>query len=183
MCNYDVIMKPFMTSSKKSLFSHAEYFTCQVSSFFPWSSFEDTEVQSFSFFPTWLPHHVTYDVIIITKTFCISSRVLGENFVKFLCWEKKAMPPRFDTTPLWLETWPTTSSIKSNSDWVADHIFGVSHWSDKVFCPTWLRDHVIDDVEIFNIYSLCRVDHITKNIISLKPLSLSMWGLVLVIHF
>ena len=32
------------------------------------------------FFPTWLPHHVTYDVIIVIKTFCMSSHTYGENF-------------------------------------------------------------------------------------------------------
>jgi len=31
-------------------------------------------------FPTWLPHHVTYNIIII-KTFYMSSRTNGENFV------------------------------------------------------------------------------------------------------
>ena len=35
----------------------------------------------FSVFPIWLPHHVTYDVIIIIKTFYMSNRTNGENFV------------------------------------------------------------------------------------------------------
>ena len=34
----------------------------------------------FSVFPTWLPHHVTYDVIIIIKTFSMRSRNYGEHF-------------------------------------------------------------------------------------------------------
>jgi len=54
---------------------------CQVSIFFPLCVFRDTEVQSFSVFPTWLPHHVTYDVIIISITFYLSRRSCGENFV------------------------------------------------------------------------------------------------------
>ena len=41
----------------------------------------EIEVQSFSVFPTWLPHHVTYDVIIIIKTFYMSSYTNGKNFV------------------------------------------------------------------------------------------------------
>ena len=41
----------------------------------------EIEVQSFSIFPTWLPNHVTYDVIIIIKTFHMSSQTYGENFV------------------------------------------------------------------------------------------------------
>ena len=49
--------------------------------FFPWCSFGDTEVQSFSVFQTWLPYHMTCDVTIIIKTFYISSRSDGENFV------------------------------------------------------------------------------------------------------
>ena len=43
-----------------------------------------SEIQKFkvfSVFPTWLPHHVTYDVIIIIKTFHISRRSNDENFV------------------------------------------------------------------------------------------------------
>ena len=35
----------------------------------------------FSSFPILLPHHVTYDVMTIIKTFCMSSRTNGENFV------------------------------------------------------------------------------------------------------
>jgi len=49
--------------------------------FFPSCSFRDTEVQSFSVFPIWLPHHVTYDIIIIIKTFYMNSYTNGENFV------------------------------------------------------------------------------------------------------
>ena len=35
----------------------------------------------FSVFPTWLPHHMTYDIIIIIKTFYMSYHSYGENFV------------------------------------------------------------------------------------------------------
>ena len=31
--------------------------------------------------PTWLPHHVTYNIIIILKTFYMSSCSYGDNFV------------------------------------------------------------------------------------------------------
>ena len=42
----------------------------------------EIEVQSFfSIFPTRLPHHVIYDVIIINKTFHVSRRSDGENFI------------------------------------------------------------------------------------------------------
>ena len=44
------------------------------------SAVSEIEVQSFSVFPTLLPHHVTYDVIII-ETFYMSTRTNGENFV------------------------------------------------------------------------------------------------------
>ena len=43
--------------------------------------FRDTEVQSFLFFPIWLLHHVTYNVIIIIKTLYMSSCTNGEHFV------------------------------------------------------------------------------------------------------
>ena len=49
--------------------------------FFSWCGFGDAEGQSFLFFPAWLPHHVTYDVIIIIQTLYMSSRSFGENFV------------------------------------------------------------------------------------------------------
>ena len=71
-----------MTSKKKkSLVPHGEYLTCAKFTFFPWSAFGETEVQSFSIFPTWLPHQLIYDIIIIMKTFHRSSRFDGENFV------------------------------------------------------------------------------------------------------
>ena len=56
--------------------------TCHVPSFnfFPWCSFRDTEVQIFPVFSIWLPQHVAYDVIIIIKTFYMSSRTNEENF-------------------------------------------------------------------------------------------------------
>ena len=49
--------------------------------FFPWCGFRDTEVQSFSVYPIWLPHHVTHDIIVIIKMFYMSRRTNGENFV------------------------------------------------------------------------------------------------------
>ena len=54
---------------------------CAKFQFFPWYVFRDTKVQSFSVFSTWLPHYVTYDVIIIIKAFYLSSRTNSENFV------------------------------------------------------------------------------------------------------
>jgi len=68
-------------SLKKTLIPHDEYLLCAKFNFFPWCGFRDAEVQSFSFLPTWLPHHVTYDIIIINKTFYMSSRTNGENLV------------------------------------------------------------------------------------------------------
>ena len=41
----------------------------------------EIEVQSFSIFPKWLPHQVTYDVILMIKTFYMSSCTYGENFI------------------------------------------------------------------------------------------------------
>ena len=40
-----------------------------------------SEMQRSKVFPTWLPHHVTYDIIIINRTFYVSSRSNGENLV------------------------------------------------------------------------------------------------------
>ena len=51
---------------------------CQVSIFFL-GAVSEMEVQNFYVFPTWLPHHVTYDVIIIIKTFHMGSRTDGEK--------------------------------------------------------------------------------------------------------
>ena len=62
------------------LIPHEEYLICAKFQLFV-GAFRDTEVQSFSIFPIWLPHHMTYDVIIIIKTFYMSSRTNGENFV------------------------------------------------------------------------------------------------------
>ena len=39
-----------------------------------------SEIQRSKVFPIWLPHHVTYDVIIIIETFNMSSCANGENF-------------------------------------------------------------------------------------------------------
>jgi len=68
---YDVI---------KNHIPHEEYLPCAKFQFFLWCGFRDTEVQRFSIFPTWLPHHVTYDVIVMNKTFYMSSRSYGGNF-------------------------------------------------------------------------------------------------------
>ena len=38
-------------------------------------------LDTFVLVPTWLPQHVTYDVIVIIKTFCMSVRYNGEKFV------------------------------------------------------------------------------------------------------
>ena len=66
---------------KKSLIPHEANLRCAKLTFFPWCGFRDTEVQSFSFFPIWLPHHVTDDVMILIQTFYMDSRSDGENFV------------------------------------------------------------------------------------------------------
>ena len=42
----------------------------------------------FSVFPQWLPHHVTYDVIIIIRTFHMSSSTNDENVVSI--WQEVA---------------------------------------------------------------------------------------------
>ena len=70
---YDVI--------KSTLIPHEEYLRGSKFQFFPRCGFRDTEVQSFSVFPIWLPHHLTYDVIIIIKTFHMRSPSNRENFV------------------------------------------------------------------------------------------------------
>ena len=69
---YDVI---------KILIPHEEYLLRAKFQFSPWCGFRDTEVQGFSVVPIWLPHHVTYDVITIIRTFYMSCRTNGENFV------------------------------------------------------------------------------------------------------
>ena len=71
--NYDVI--------KITLIPHEEYLLCAKFQFFPFCGFRETEGQSFSVFPIWLPHHVTYDVILIIKTCYMSIRTNGEKFV------------------------------------------------------------------------------------------------------
>ena len=65
---------------KITLIPHEEYLLCAKFQIFPWCGFRDTEVQSFSVFPIWLPHHVTYEIIII-ETFHMSSHTNGENFI------------------------------------------------------------------------------------------------------
>ena len=60
ICNYDIIIKPPMISSKTKSNSFPMGSIWHVPSliFFPWSCFRDNEVKSFSFFPTWL--HTTW---------------------------------------------------------------------------------------------------------------------------
>jgi len=68
ICNFDVKTKAPMTSYSFPMS------TCKVLilNLFPWCSFRDTEEQSVSIFPISLPHHMTYDVIIIIKTLYMS---------------------------------------------------------------------------------------------------------------
>ena len=77
--------------------------TCHMPSFsfFPYCSFRDTEVQSFSVFPTWLPHHVTYDVMVVIATFYMSSNTNRENFVSIRQEKKKInlKPPLIHPKP------------------------------------------------------------------------------------
>ena len=57
--------------------------TCHVPSF-NFSLGAVSEIQRskvFLFFPIWLPHHVTYDIIIIIKTFYMRIRTYGEYFI------------------------------------------------------------------------------------------------------
>ena len=63
ICNYDVITRAPIMSFKKTHIPHEECFACAKFQFFPCCGFRDTEVQSFSVFPTWLPDHVTFEVI------------------------------------------------------------------------------------------------------------------------
>ena len=53
---------------------------CQVS-IFSLVRFQRFSDPNFSVFPIWLPHHVTYDVIILIDTFHMTRRTNGENFV------------------------------------------------------------------------------------------------------
>ena len=61
--------------------------TCYVQSFNFFLG-KVSEIQRSKVFPTCLPHHVTYDVMTIIKTFHMSSRTSGENFVSSGCGEK-----------------------------------------------------------------------------------------------
>ena len=73
---YDVIKK------KVALIPREEYLLCAKFQIFPWCGFRDRGPKFFfCFFPIWLPHHITYNIIIIIETFYISSRSNGENFV------------------------------------------------------------------------------------------------------
>ena len=77
-------------AAKNHTFHIEEYLPCAKFQFFPWCGFSDTEVQSFSILPTWLSHHVTYDIIFMTKSFymfySVSIRqVVVEKNMKVLC--------------------------------------------------------------------------------------------------
>ena len=63
-----------------TLVPHVEYLPGAKFKFLRCCGFRETEIQSVSFFPIWLPHNVTYYVISI-KTFYINSRSNGEKFV------------------------------------------------------------------------------------------------------
>ena len=71
--SYDVI--------KKITYSPWEVLCrCQVS-IFSMERFRRCRGPTFLLFPTWLPHHMNYDIIIIIKTFYMSIRTDGENLV------------------------------------------------------------------------------------------------------
>ena len=90
--NYDVITKAPMMSLKKN-HTHSPWgVLCGKFQFSPWCSFTclgpkcsaeclRAKVQSVSVFPTRLPHHVTYDILILIKTFHWSRRTNDANFV------------------------------------------------------------------------------------------------------
>jgi len=79
VCNYDVITKARMISLKKSFIQHRERLTCAEFRFFLWERFRRKRSNVTPFIPTWLPHHVTYDLIIIISTFYMSICTYGEN--------------------------------------------------------------------------------------------------------
>ena len=60
---------------------HEEYLLCAKFQFFSLVQFQRYRGPKFFHFPTWLPHHVTYDIIIISKIFYLSSRSNGDTFV------------------------------------------------------------------------------------------------------
>ena len=62
---------------------------CAKFQYFPSSGFSDTEVQSFSFFPTRLPCHMNYDIIIILKTFDMGFFFFFE--MKIFCYSGKRL--------------------------------------------------------------------------------------------
>ena len=93
ICNYDIVTKAPGNKhhKKKTLHSFPRRSTCHVPSFnSSHGAVLEIEVQHFSSFPTWLPHHVAYYVIIIIKTFCMCSRTYGENFVSI----RQAVPEK-----------------------------------------------------------------------------------------
>jgi len=80
ICNYDVITKAPMSLKKITHSPWGVLAACQVSFFFL-GGVSEIEVQSLSVFSNMAAHHVTYDVIIISKTFYMNSRTDGENLV------------------------------------------------------------------------------------------------------
>ena len=64
-----------------TLFPHEEYLLFAKFQLFFHGVVSEIQRSKFCRFPTWLPHHVTSDVIIIIKTFYMSSCTYGANFV------------------------------------------------------------------------------------------------------
>ena len=75
---YDIII------TKHTYSSWGELAMCQVS-IFSFVRFQRCRGPKFSIFPTWLPNHVTYDIIIMIETFYMSSHTSDENF--FSIWQ------------------------------------------------------------------------------------------------
>ena len=83
---------------------------CQISIFFLGVV---SEIQRSKFFPTWLPHHVTYDITIMIKTFHISRCSYGEIFLSI----RQAVAEK---NPSGLRAASTVSlAIGHNPGWVA----------------------------------------------------------------
>ena len=75
----------------KSLIPHVEYLTRATFQFFFNGAVSEIQRSNAShFFPTWLPYHVTYDIIINIKTFYVSIRTNGENFLSI----RQAVPEK-----------------------------------------------------------------------------------------
>ena len=84
--NYVVITKSPMKSSKKqnhTCFPRGLLDVRQVTIIFPPGAVSETERSSVFPFPTWLPQHVTCDVLIIIKTFHMNSYTDAKNSISF----------------------------------------------------------------------------------------------------